>query len=55
MLLADREWADEEDPNCQLDYTPVGLTLHELNVAISNSFGFGGGNACLAAKKYKEK
>jgi hypothetical protein len=28
---------DNPDPNCQLDYTPVGVTLHELNIEIIKS------------------
>ncbi len=40
------------DPECPLDYTTRGAESIELRAAISNSFGFGGGNACLAVKKY---
>ena len=40
------------DPECPLDYTTGGAESIELRAAISNSFGFGGGNACLAVKKY---
>ena len=46
---------EEPDPECPLDYVPGGAELHDLEAAISNSFGFGGGNACLAAKKYREE
>ncbi len=35
------------DPNCDLDYTPLQPKQRELNVAMSNSFGFGGHNACI--------
>jgi 3-oxoacyl-[acyl-carrier-protein] synthase II len=41
------------DPECPLDYVPGGAKLPHLEAAISNSFGFGGGNACLAVKKYR--
>jgi 3-oxoacyl-[acyl-carrier-protein] synthase II len=40
------------DPECPLDYTTRGAESIELRAAISNSFGFGGGNACLAVEKY---
>ncbi len=40
------------DPDCPLDYTTGGARKLELQAALSNSFGFGGGNASLAVKKY---
>jgi 3-oxoacyl-[acyl-carrier-protein] synthase II len=43
------------DPECPLDYTTRGAESTELRAAISNSFGFGGGNACLAVKKYRSE
>jgi 3-oxoacyl-[acyl-carrier-protein] synthase II len=43
---------EEPDPDCPLDYVTDGAESIELNVAMSNSFGFGGGNACLIVKKY---
>lgn len=39
------------DPECPLDYVTRGAERLELGAALSNSFGFGGGNACLAVKK----
>ena len=42
------------DPDCPLDYVVDGKVHATVNAAISNSFGFGGGNACLAVKKYRE-
>jgi 3-oxoacyl-[acyl-carrier-protein] synthase II len=46
---------EERDPECPLDYVTGGAESLNLEAAISNSFGFGGGNACLAAKKYREE
>ncbi len=35
-----------------LDYVTSGAESLDLKAAMSNSFGFGGGNACLVIKKY---
>ena len=40
------------DQECDLDYVPNKPRDKEVKVAISNSFGFGGHNACLAVKKF---
>jgi 3-oxoacyl-[acyl-carrier-protein] synthase II len=40
------------DPECDLDYTPNQASHRPVNVALSNSFGLGGQNACLIVKKY---
>jgi 3-oxoacyl-[acyl-carrier-protein] synthase II len=41
------------DPNCDLNYTPNNAVQADLTIAISNSLGFGGHNACVAIRKYK--
>ena len=43
---------EDEDPDCDLYYVPNECCRKDINVAISNSFGFGGTNACLVIKKY---
>ena len=43
---------EEPDSDCSLDYVTNGAESLDLNAAMSNSFGFGGGNACLIIRKY---
>lgn len=41
------------DPECDLDYTPGKGRDKEIRAVLSNSFGFGGINACLIIKKFE--
>ncbi len=40
------------DPECDLDYVPNAARQMKVNVVVNNSFGFGGHNATLLAKKF---
>ena len=40
------------DPECDLDYTPLQAVERPVTVAVSNSLGFGGHDACVALRKF---
>ena len=42
------------DPECKLDYVPNKSIAHNFDIALSNSFGFGGINATLIMRRWNE-
>lgn len=42
---------DQPDPECDLDYTPHTARTWQADIALSNTFGFGGNNASVALRK----
>lgn len=45
---------DTPDPECDLDYTPNEAVKTDLTIGISDSFGFGGHDACIAFRKFEK-
>jgi 3-oxoacyl-[acyl-carrier-protein] synthase II len=44
---------EDPDPDCDLNYTPNTAVKRSVRYAMSNSFGFGGHNACLLLGSYE--
>jgi 3-oxoacyl-[acyl-carrier-protein] synthase II len=59
LAIADRKAPptinyETEDPDCDLDYVPnTARDLPDLDVAVSNSFGFGGHNASIVVRRFE--
>ncbi len=45
----------DPDPECDLDYAHGGMVERPVRIALSNSFGFGGHNVCLAFRRWDEQ
>jgi len=44
-----------EDPECDLDYIPNEARSAEVAIGLSNSFGFGGHNACVVFRRFRNE
>jgi 3-oxoacyl-[acyl-carrier-protein] synthase II len=45
---------DNPDPECDLNYTPLRAVQADVAVTMSNSFGFGGHNACIMLRRFAQ-
>lgn len=52
-LIAPTINLDNQDPECDLDYVPNKAREANVDIAMSNSFGFGGHNATIIMKKFQ--
>lgn len=46
---------EEADPECDLEYAHGGVIERPVTVALTNSFGFGGHNVCLALRRWEDE
>ena len=46
---------ESPDPECDLDYIPNESRQADISVGVSNSFGFGGHNACIVVRRFEEE
>jgi 3-oxoacyl-[acyl-carrier-protein] synthase II len=53
LIHGTRNWRNR-DPELDLDYVPDGAREMKVNCALSNSFGFGGVNTCVAFKRFQK-
>ena len=45
---------ESPDPECDLDYIPNEARRERVEIGVSNSFGFGGHNACVVFRRWNE-
>lgn len=45
---------EHPDPDCDLDFATAGPVRKDVELAVSNSFGFGGHNVCLAIRRWSD-